>query len=270
MVFLRRPSGTPMTPTVELLDDVLAIAMQAGALALSHRSGEFASKSDGSPVTAADRACDAFIREALGALSRFPVVSEETATAIPDRVPETFWLVDPLDGTKEFIRGSSEFTVNVALVDGSRAVLGVVCAPAFDVAYYGAASAGSFRRRNGTGEPIRVRAAGARPRVVVSRDHIGASEAALIECMGEVDLTPMGSSLKLCLVAEGAADVYPRYGRTFEWDTAAAQCVLEQAGGFVGTAERREPLLYGKPGLVNPGFIAYGDAAMEQVFAGCC
>jgi 3'(2'), 5'-bisphosphate nucleotidase len=250
----------------ELLDAALSIALDAGAIALTHHDRTADVKSDGSPVTEADRACDAFIRTALAAAAPFPALTEETFESQTGPFPDVFWLVDPLDGTKEFIKRSGEFTVNIALISGSRPVVGVVYAPASSLAYFAAEGSGAFRRRDGRDEQVSV----ARPhgplRVAVSRDHIGAAEQELISQLADAEVRPMGSSLKFCLVAEGAADLYPRFGRTREWDTAAAQCVLECAGGSVVDAATRQPLAYGKPDLVNPNFIAYGDAAaLERV-----
>ena len=252
----------------QLLDAILAIALEAGKITLAHRDGTADVKSDGSPVTAADRACDAFIRAELKRMSGHAVLTEETFEPTRDALPETFWLVDPLDGTKEFIKGTGEFTVNIALIDKTRSVAGVVYAPVLDLAYFAAEGAGAWRSRGGARESIRTSTASATLRVAVSRDHIGSGEQSLMTRLGNAEVRPMGSSLKFCLVAEGAADLYPRYGRTREWDTAAAQCVLECAGGAVVDADTREPLRYGNPDLVNPSFIAYADAdALARVFA---
>jgi len=171
-----------------------------------------------------------------------------------------FWLVDPLDGTKEFISRNGEFTVNVALVRDHRPVLGVVAAPALGLTYYAAEGVGAFRRHDGRpAEPIRVRRA-ADPLVVVgSRSHRGDSLDGVLARLGPHELRPMGSALKFCLVAEGTADFYPRLGPTSEWDTAAAQAVLETAGGAVTTLDGA-PLRYNaRDTLLNPHFIAYGD-----------
>jgi len=170
--------------------------------------------------------------------------------------------VDPLDGTKEFISRNGEFTVNVALVRDHRPVLGVVAAPALGLTYYAAEGVGAFRRRDGSAaEPIATRRAAAPLVVVGSRSHRGDSLDAVLAKLGPHELRPMGSALKFCLVAEGSADFYPRLGPTSEWDTAAAQAVLEVAGGAVTTLDGT-PLRYNeRDTLLNPHFIAYGDGS---------
>ena len=221
-------------------------------------------KADESPITRADRAAHEILSSELARLApAIPVLSEEAEAAHDFRVrggwPE-LWLVDPLDGTKEFISRNGEFTVNVALVSDHRPVLGVVAAPALGLTYYAAAGQGAFRAQDGRGpEPIRARRA-ADPLVVVgSRSHRGDSLDGLLARLGPHELRPMGSALKFCLVAEGSADFYPRLGPTSEWDTAAAQAVLEVAGGAVTTLDGT-PLRYNlRETLLNPHFIAFGD-----------
>jgi len=170
-------------------------------------------------------------------------------------------LVDPLDGTREFVKRNGEFTVNVALVEEHRPVLGVVHAPALDRTWYGARNEGAFRQENDQPpQPIRAASECASPvRVAGSRSHAGDSLQRFLQNLGEHELLSMGSSMKLCLVAEGAADVYPRLGPTSEWDTAAAQAVVEAAGGKVTDTEMR-PLEYNrKESLLNPHFLVFGD-----------
>jgi 3'(2'), 5'-bisphosphate nucleotidase len=243
----------------DLVRNVLDIALEAGALALQYREGRVTStKIDGSPVTDADVACDALIRSGLSRLGSIPIVSEETA-ASHDSTHASFWLVDPLDGTKEYIRGSGEFTVNIALVESGRTVLGVVHAPALALTYFASRGNGAFRRSNGDEVRIAVSAAADPIRVAVSRDHVGAGERELLAKIPGARVVPMGSSLKFCLVADGSADLYPRLGPTREWDTAAAQCVVEEAGGHV-VGPDRAPLRYGKPDLLNPSLMTYGLA----------
>jgi 3'(2'), 5'-bisphosphate nucleotidase len=223
-------------------------------------------KADESPITRADRAAHEILADRLAVIGKgVPVLSEEADASHPHAVrgrwPE-LWLVDPLDGTKEFISRNGEFTVNVALLRGNRPVLGVVAAPALGLTYYAADGVGAFRQQNGrAAEAIRVRPA-ADPLVVVgSRSHRGDSLDAVLAQLGPHELRPMGSALKFCLVAEGAADFYPRLGPTSEWDTAAAQAVLEIAGGAVTTLDG-QPLRYNqRDTLLNPSFIAYGDAS---------
>ena len=221
-------------------------------------------KADDSPLTRADRAAHDILAARLAAITpAVPVLSEEHEAGHARSVRgawREFWLVDPLDGTREFISRNGEFTVNVALVRDHRPVLGVVAAPALGLTYYAAEGVGAFRQRDGgPAEPIRTRRA-ADPLVVVgSRSHRGDSLDAVLAKLGPHELRPMGSALKFCLVAEGSADFYPRLGPTSEWDTAAAQAVLEVAGGAVTTLDGT-PLRYNeRDTLLNPHFIAYGD-----------
>jgi len=249
-----------------LLEPVLAIAREAGRAILAIYASDFAveAKADRSPLTAADKAAHAVIAAGLGRLAPgIPVWSEESKTAPfaeRSRWP-AFWLVDPLDGTKEFIKRNGEFTVNIALVAGHEPVLGVVHVPVHGRDYWGARGAGAFRQdAGGAARPIAVaRPAHSPVRVVGSRSHGGDTLAGFLAAVGDHELVAMGSSLKFCLVAEGAADVYPRLGPTSEWDTAAAQAVVEAAGGAVVDAAGR-PLRYNaRPEVLNPDFLVYGD-----------
>ncbi|QTF91424.1 3'(2'),5'-bisphosphate nucleotidase CysQ [Halomonas sp. BM-2019] len=256
-----------------LLDDVHAIAQRAAEAILSVYSRGFSveKKADSSPLTEADTAAHAVIVAGLDALPQgIPVLSEEDTEGFagPD-ADGRYWLVDPLDGTKEFIKRNDEFTVNIALIAGGRPVLGVVVAPALGVAYLAAEGVGAFKVEPGAGQhgvrrPIRVAgqpAPGAPWRVVGSRSHPGPGLAGWLEGLGPHELVAMGSSLKLCLVAEGAADVYPRLGPTCLWDTGAAQAVVEQAGGRVVTLGG-EPLSYATPARpLNPDFVVWGHRA---------
>jgi len=223
-------------------------------------------KADDSPITRADRAAHETLERCLAAIApQIPMLSEEHEASHARAVRgawREFWLVDPLDGTKEFISRNGEFTVNVALVRDHRPVLGVVAAPALGLTYYAADGIGAFRRENGgAAEPIHVRPA-ADPLVVVgSRSHRGDSLDGLLARLGPHELRPMGSALKFCVVAEGSADFYPRLGPTSEWDTAAAQAVVEIAGGAVTTLDGA-PLRYNeRDTLLNPQFLAYGDVS---------
>jgi len=254
----------------ELVPAVLDIAHSAGRRILDIYESDFAveAKEDRSPLTEADLASH---REIVGGLKQLtpdvPVLSEESG-AIPydeRRRWSDYWLVDPLDGTKEFIKRNGEFTVNIALIREGRPVLGVVHVPVKDTDYYGADGAGAYRRIGaGEAEPIRVASLGPGPiRVVGSRSHRGSSLDGYLSRLGEHEMVPMGSSLKLCLVAAGDADVYPRLGPTCEWDTAAAQGVVEAAGGRVVDL-KGEPLRYNtKDEYLNPFFIAYGDGSRD-------
>ncbi|MBB5211553.1 3'(2'),5'-bisphosphate nucleotidase CysQ [Microbulbifer hydrolyticus] len=264
----------------ELLDQVIAISVRAGEAILEvyNASGEIEvdTKSDDSPVTAADLAAHKILAPALEKLvPGVPVLSEEGEMPSYDQRGKwaRYWIIDPLDGTKEFIRRNGEFTVNVALIENGEPVLGVVHVPVLDITYAGAKSLGAIKRDT-TGElPISVRAM--RPRldakqpieVVASRSHgAGAVDTLLARIegsLGETGLKNMGSSLKLCLVAEGAADLYPRLAPTCEWDTAAAQAVVEAAGGIV-VDDQFELLRYNqKEALLNPFFYVIGDRSFD-------
>lgn len=245
------------------LDAVVAIAAAAGAriLEIYQRGFEVAHKADGSPLTQADRAAHDLICARLCALTPdIPILSEES-TDVPAAVRAAWrrlWLVDPLDGTKEFINRNGEFTVNIALVEDGHPVLGVVHVPVTGVSYLACRGLGAFKETRGARQPIRARAyRGGRATVVASRSHASPETEAFLKSLGESEVVSMGSALKLCLVADGTADVYPRLGPTMEWDTAAAQCVVEAAGGRVTDSERR-PLRYNKTSLLNPWFLASG------------
>ncbi len=240
---------------------VVAIALEAGRAIMAVYETDFAtrSKGDASPVTDADEAAEKIILEKLN--SAFPVVAEESAAAgkIPQIGTGPFWLVDPLDGTREFIGRNGEFTVNIALVEGRYPTLGVVHAPALGVTYWAEGPGRAFMRKGiGPAEAIRARRPAADGlTVVASRSHRDARTDAYLAGITVKDLRSAGSSLKFCLLAEGVADHYPRLGRTMEWDTAAGQAVLCGAGGRVVTLDG-SPLAYGKAGFENPDFIAQG------------
>ncbi|MBN1237863.1 MAG: 3'(2'),5'-bisphosphate nucleotidase CysQ [Gammaproteobacteria bacterium] len=249
-----------------LLELILPIARAAGDAIMSVYQREFdvELKDDRSPLTEADSLSHDVITDALASLRpALPVLSEEASgTEHRDRRSwDPYWLVDPLDGTKEFIKRNGEFTVNIALIEAHAPVLGVVLAPALGVEYYGGAGIGAWRRAAGQdARGIRVSVPAAGPlRVVGSRSHPSGTLATYLERLGAHELKPMGSSLKICLVAEGEADVYPRFGPTSEWDTAAAQAVLEGAGGVMMDTDG-QPLRYNrKDDLLNPHFLAVGD-----------
>lgn len=250
----------------QLLQEVEAIARLAGEAILRVYAREFSiqHKADMSPLTEADSTANRVIVEGLEALDpSVPILSEEAVEAFPRSSPgQRYWLVDPLDGTKEFIKRNGEFTVNIALIEEGRPVLGVVHAPAIEVTYLAASGLGAFKKHAvGAAEPLNValHSRGTPWRVVGSRSHAGDSLEAFLQRLGAHTLVPMGSSLKFCLVAEGSADLYPRLGPTSLWDTAAAQCVVEQAGGAVVTAAG-VPLHYGDPRMVlNPWFMVHGQ-----------
>jgi 3'(2'), 5'-bisphosphate nucleotidase len=252
-----------------LIPEICALASKAGdaIMAVYDRaegaSVQLANKADQSPLTQADLDSHHVISEGLARLrSDIAVVSEEDADSMRHRTSMgSFWLIDPLDGTKEFLARNGEFTVNIALVVKGEPVWGVVHAPALEQMYWGGQSWGAWRALAGAGrrvESIRVSApvsAGNRFRVVASKSHLNAQTSAFIERLGAADLVQAGSSLKFCRVAEGLADVYPRLAPTCEWDTAAAQAVLEGAGGQV-VDEQGTRLRYGKANVLNPHFIA--------------
>lgn len=230
-------------------------------------------KDDHSPLTEADLAAHRILVAGLESLlPGVPVLSEEAADIPWERRAgwRRHWLVDPLDGTKEFLSRNGEFTVNVALIEDHRPVLGVVQVPVTGVEYWGVPGpgrgAGSWRAEAGKASPVPI-AVSAQPapalRVVGSRSHRGASLDAFLRRVGPHELVSMGSSLKFCLLAEGRADVYPRLGPTSEWDTAAAQAVVEGAGGRVLRLDG-QPLDYNaKPELLNPDFVAFGPATTD-------
>ena len=255
-----------MDPSHPPLIEVVGIAREAGRAILEVYERDFSvtEKDDKSPLTEADVASHRIITQRLGQLTPdIPLLSEESSTVpYAERAGwERYWLVDPLDGTKEFIKRNGEFTVNIALIEGQVPVMGVVHVPVTGVSYFGEHDRGAFRQDgDSTPRPIHVTAAlEGTPRVVGSRSHAGESLQRYLANLGDHELVSMGSSLKLCLVAEGKADVYPRLGPTSEWDTAAAQAVVEAAGGRV-TDTGMTLLRYNtKESLLNPEFLVFGD-----------
>ena len=248
-------------PHADLLNRLVELTRQAGRAVMTvyDRPGAASvdTKADSTPLTEADLASHRCLVLGLeGMLAGVPVVSEEDEASLVHRKPQgRFWLIDPLDGTKEFIARNGEFTVNVALVEQGRPVLGLVFAPVLDELFVGSAQGAVVHRHGGT-TPIAVRRPPRRPlRIVASKSHMNPETRAFIDGLGPADLVQAGSSLKFCRVAEGSADCYPRLGPTAEWDTAAAQAVVEAAGGVVTTVEG-EPLVCGKPDLINPSFVA--------------
>jgi len=256
------------------MQKVLEIARLAGAAIMDvYRSGATGetSKEDDSPLTLADLAAHRIIVEGLTRLTpEIPILSEEAADiAYPVRSQWTsYWLVDPLDGTREFIKRNGEFTVNIALIEHGEPVMGVVYAPVLDVYYFGARGTGAFvQRSNVAAQPIAAKphTAGETLNVVASRSHSDARTEALLKRLGEHQCISMGSSLKLCLVAEGKAHFYPRLGPTMEWDTAAAHAVVNAAGGIVCDMAGNT-LRYNKVDLHNPEFLVM--PAGDEVLSG--
>jgi 3'(2'), 5'-bisphosphate nucleotidase len=249
------------------LERLCAIAQDAGREVMAVYSGDFdaVEKADGSPLTRADLAADRVIR--AGLVQAFPgaeIVSEESSPDIAG-ASDRFFLVDPLDGTREFVARIGEFTVNIALVEDGRTVAGVVFAPVSGELYAGGAGLGAFRRTAQGQRPIRTAPSSpeAPLRVLGSRFHrSGATDAWLQQLARPTVITTVGSSLKFCRIAEGAADLYVRHGPTSQWDTAAGQAVLEAAGGAALVAPG-VPLAYGRDRpVINPDFIALADGTL--------
>lgn len=253
-----------------MLDDVRGIAREAGERILEIYGTEFSveEKEDRSPLTAADMASHETIIAGLGKLTpHIPILSEESASLPFDERSswQSYWLVDPLDGTREFIKRNGEFTVNIALISDGQPVMGIVYVPVTGVGYYACRGQGAHMQQpDGEARRITARKRNGGPVMVVgSRSHRGDSLNRFLENVGEYELLSMGSSLKICLVAEGKADVYPRLGLTSEWDTAAAQCVVEESGGKV-TGLDMQPLRYNtKDSLLNPHFFVFGDDSVD-------
>jgi len=248
-----------------LIEPVVALAEEAGRAILEVYATDFdvQSKDDESPLTQADLASNRRIVAGLGALTpELPIITEESG--LPDfeqrRGWERYWLIDPLDGTKEFVKRNGEFTVNIALIDSGRPVFGVVHVPVMQKTYVGCEGVGAqLRQRDRPAAPIHVNPKSRQPvRVVGSRSHRGASLDAYLARLGDHEIVPMGSSLKFCVVAEGGADLYPRLGPTSEWDTAAAQAVVEQAGGRVVTLDGKAMTYNSKSDILNPHFFVIG------------
>ncbi len=244
-----------------LLQDVINIADAASQKVLDIYNSDFKVhfKADESPITCADVASHKVIVDGLSNLSHdIPILSEEAANAPwrERRRWHRFWLVDPIDGTKEFTRRTDEFTVNIALIEHGEPVLGVVTAPALNEAYWGVKGEGAWKRESsGRVRRISVVVPKAKRRIVASKSHLNDATRDFIQTIGDHQLVQAGSSLKFCKIAEGQADIYPRLGPTCEWDTGAAHAVLAAAGGKVETLDG-EPLRYGKEDVLNPYFVA--------------
>ena len=246
-----------------VLPDVIKVADEASERVLHIYQSDFkvSFKDDDSPITAADVASHEVIVRGLRNISRdVPILSEEGDTLSWEERKHwrRFWLIDPIDGTKDFTQRTGEFTVNIALIENGEPILGVVTAPALKEAFWGLKGQGAYKRDR-TGAVRRIGVSGPRgvPRVVASKNHLNEETRAYLERLGAHELVQAGSSLKFCRIAEGRADIYPRLGPTSEWDTAAAHAVLAAAGGKV-TQIGGEPLLYGKEDVLNPYFIAVG------------
>lgn len=245
-----------------MLRKITEIAINAGEAVMKVYARDFSVdyKEDASPLTEADKASHEVIDAGLRKIAPdIPIISEEGA-----RIPyaerksyRSFWLVDPLDGTKEFIKRNGEFTVNIALIEDNSPVLGVIYVPVKGILYYGEKGKGAFRQVRGE-SPVRLERTllpvGSSVRALVSRSHPSPEVEALLKAYNVVSSVEAGSSLKFCLVADGSADLYPRIGPTSEWDTAAGHAIAEAAGCFV-TMPDGAPLAYNKESLLNPGFV---------------
>ncbi|MEW5682548.1 MAG: 3'(2'),5'-bisphosphate nucleotidase CysQ [Pseudomonadota bacterium] len=244
------------------LPAIINIAEQAGQAILAvyqqdNAAFNITGKADDSPLTAADLAAHQLIVKALTVLTpELPILSEEAADISWDirKTWQRYWLVDPLDGTKEFIKRNGEFTVNIALIEQGEPVLGVIHAPVLNKTYYGAKGQGAFLKQGASSKAISVATPGDTVRVVGSRSHPSPDLAGYLQQFAKHDMVPVGSSLKFCLVAEGAADVYPRFGPTMQWDTGAGHIIALEAGASV-TFDGIASQVYQRENLRNPNFI---------------
>ncbi len=259
-----------MSSYCDYLSTVCGIAKQAGEKILAIYETDFTieKKADQSPLTTADLASHHTIVKALRQLTPdIPILSEESANIdfTTRQTWQRYWLIDPLDGTKEFIKKNGEFTVNIALIEQGKSVLGVVYVPVSGLLYFACQSQGAWKQQ--TQQPpqkITVRTNTRQPLLVAgSRSHKGEVLQGFLANLGDYDLLSMGSSLKLCLVADGQADIYPRLALTSEWDTAAAQCIVEQAGGKVTTLDMQVLQYNQKESLLNPFFFVFGDLSID-------
>ncbi len=249
------------------LKEVTEIAKEAGAAILEIYNQEdlgIEHKKDESPLTFADKAANEIICNGLNKLfPEIPIISEENKSVDYEtrKNYSYFWLVDPLDGTKEFIKRNGEFTVNIALVKGNEVISGVVYTPVSNELYYATSGEGAFREVGGKSIQLSVNKFDIKDKglgVVCSRSHLNDATQSFVEGLNSPNLIAKGSSLKFLILAAGGADIYPRLAPTMEWDTAAAQIILEEAGGRVLNNESGEKLKYNKEVLLNPHFIAYG------------
>ncbi len=248
------------------IDQILGIARKAGDKILEIYQDEKLSKvvdhkADDSPLTLADKASNKIIMEGLENLnSGFPILSEEETHASYEERKNwtTFWLVDPLDGTKEFINRNGEFTVNIALIENGKPVLGVIYVPVTDVMYWGSKEGAYIKRGTSEIEELKVNNSSTNRIAVRSKSHAVNEEEAVLEKYNVTDSISVGSSLKFCMVAEGKADVYYRHGPTMEWDIGAGQAILEAAGGKVFIETSDKPFVFNKENLLNGSFLCLG------------
>jgi 3'(2'), 5'-bisphosphate nucleotidase len=268
---LQQAAGCLAANDVEMLACIVEAERKAGAAIMTvYRSPvTVEQKADRSPVTAADRLSHEIVTANLKRNYAFPVLSEEGKSIEYDerRRWDTFWLVDPLDGTKEFISGNGEFTVNVALIRGGEPVMGVIYVPAKDLLYCAVKGGGAYKIEHELAVRLPLKTERKDCTVVGSRSHASREFEEYVRTLRtqheDLVFVSAGSSLKFCLVAEGPADLYPRLGTTMEWDTAAGQVIVEEAGGRVVAATGGRPLRYNKADLRNPHFIARGRACHD-------
>ena len=253
----------------KIIERVCDIAINAGReiMIIYNNSDDFhiESKIDNSPLTIADKKSNQIINEGLKRLEcNYPIISEENRQLEYTARKEygIFWLVDPLDGTKEFIKRNGEFTVNIALIEDGYPVAGVVYVPTTNQLYFSTKGKGAYKKENGFVKSIAVEKFNKKDKglkVVCSRSHINEDTKLFMDQLDHPERISKGSSLKFLIIAEGSAHIYPRLGPTMEWDTAAAQAIVEEAGGSVINYETNERMCYNKPSLLNPYFIASGD-----------
>ncbi len=261
-----------ITQTIEnLLPKICEISIEAGDKIMGIYESDFSirTKEDNTPLTDADMAAHDTIIDGIIAISPdTPILSEES-NEIKFSVRKkwnTYWLIDPLDGTKEFISRNGEFTVNIALIHGHKVIMGVVYAPVKRLLYYAGKNLGAFKQRlpeKKAGQIQTRKVTGTILSVVGSRSHSGKIMNEFLDKLDDTELLSMGSSLKSCLVAEGGVDIYPRFGPTSEWDTAAAQCVVEEAGGKICTTDMQALTYNTKESLLNPYFLVIGDTQYD-------
>jgi 3'(2'), 5'-bisphosphate nucleotidase len=260
-----------MRDLTSLAKALMPIVERAGAAIMQIYDGAFAvqHKDDNSPLTLADLESQRVIIDGLKRLTpEIPILSEESAAApwAERRTWQDLWVVDPLDGTREFVKRNGEFTINIALIVQHEAVLGVVSAPAQNLVYWGAAGHGAFTRAHGSeARAIHVAPAQRPLRVLGSRSHASAQTAAYLARLGPHVVSGMGSSLKFCLLAQGKAELYVRFGATSEWDTAAGQALLEAAGGHVTRMDGHRLRYNCRESLINGDFVAFSDASVLPV-----
>jgi 3'(2'), 5'-bisphosphate nucleotidase len=264
-------AALPVSDLIDLSatrDQLAAVMLEARRLVLRRFQKAVASraKNDGSPISEADEEIHFFLSARLPEVMDIPIVSEEGIPSVS--AGEPFWVVDPLDGTKEFLQGIPEFTINAAIIVNGRPVVGAVEAPGQGRTCIGIAGEGAWVSSGGGNlQPLESRSGSMYPRIAVSRFHADAATQSFLGVLNEAEYVEIGSALKFCALAGGEAEIYPRFGRTMEWDTAAGQCVLEACGGKALSLVDGLPVQYGKPEYANSGFIALapGFRAGEEV-----